>query len=169
MSVLGKYIQTVGDRSRHEYRATWLKPGETLINVVYTVDQGTATVDGNGFSPQAFWFFLNGGDLGDQFNVIVRQETSFGQTRYDHLEVFVETNGGPTIIGGHTGLLLSLVGPPGPTGPTGPGGGGGGGTGFTGPTGPSGPTGAGETGPTGPGGGGGGASLALILTAGQYP
>lgn len=164
MTVLGKYVQTVGDRSRHEYRATWLKPGETLVNVVYTVDQGTATVDGNAFSPQAFWFYLNGGDLGDQFNVIVRQETSFGQIRYDHLEVFVETNGGPTIIGGHTGLLLSLVGPPGPTGisgPTGPLG-----TGPTGPAGSASSTGA--TGPTGPGSGGG-ASLALILTAGQYP
>lgn len=140
MGVLGKYRQTVGDRSRHEYRATWLRPGEALTGVSYTVDQGTATVESTGFSTTSFWFFLNGGDLGDEFNVIVRQETSFGQVRYDHLSVFVETNGGATIIGGNTGLLLSLVGPPGPTGLTGPTGPGGGGTGAggTGPTGPAG-------------------------------
>lgn len=170
MGVLKKFIQTTGDRSRHEFRATWLRPGEALVSVSYTVDQGSATVEDASFTTNSFWFFLNGGDLGDQFNVIVCQTTSLGQIRYDHLEVFVETNGGPTIIGGHTGLLLSLVGPPGPTGvsgPTGPLG--------TGPTGPAGSTSStGATGPTGPAGptgpgSGGGASLALILTAGQYP
>lgn len=168
MAVLGRYRQSTGARSRHEFRANWLKPGEALTEVTYTIDQGTATIDSSSHSSNAFWFFLNGGALGDEFNVIVRQETSFGQVIYDHLEVFVETNGGPTIIGGNTGLMLSIVGPPGPTGATGPAGGGPS-TGTTGPTGPTGSGGfTGATGPTGAGSGGG-ASLALILTAGQYP
>ena len=159
--VLGRKIQTVGDRVQHQVDCTpWLNATETVTAVSFTVDQGSATVDalviaGDG---KSYTFFLNGGTLGDQFNIIIEQTTSLTQIRYDHFEVFVETNGGATITLDNDTLMLSIVGPAGPTGVgggIGPTGGTAGLTGPTGPTaptgplGPSGPTGAGATGPTG--------------------
>ena len=104
-------------------------------------------------------FLVGGGLVGATFNVIALAVTTAGQERYDTINVGVDANGGPVVIGQN--VYASLVGPAGPTGPTG-GGSGGGGTGFTGATGPTGPTGAGgaqgiagATGATGPTGAGG--------------
>ena len=73
---LGRHLQRVGDRTRHEVDCDWLAEGETLTAVAYTVDQGSATVDTTSIEGDTAVFFLNGGDLGDQFNVIIRFETS---------------------------------------------------------------------------------------------
>lgn len=141
--IIDRIKQIVGSRIRHEVDCDWLHSGEVLTNVTCTIDQGTATVDLIQLaSDRAFFFYINAGSLGDEFNAIFRQQTSFGEIRYDTITFYVETNGGPTRSGGQTNLLLSIVGPPGATGPAG--------TGGTGPTGPSnGPT--GSTGPTGVG------------------
>src|ERR1035437_8913065 len=160
--VLGRKLQVVGDRVQYIVDCTpWLVAGETITAITCYVDQGTAMVDTTAIAADglSYSFFLNNGTLGDQFNVIVEQTTSLTQIRYDHMEFFVETNGGPTYVAGNTGLMLSIVGPtgagaPGSTGPIGPAGieGPTGGTaGLTGPAGMAGPTGptGGGTGPTG--------------------
>lgn len=168
---LGRHLQKVGDRTRHEVHCgDWLAEGEVLTTVTYTVDQGSATVDTTSIEGgNTAVFFLNGGDLGDQFNVIIGFATSYTQIVYESMEFFVEINGGPTVDAENQALMLSIVGPPGGTGPTGPGGSAGGPTGNTGPTGvastgpigPSGSTGGtgttGNTGPTGDTGSGGAA------------
>ena len=144
MTVLGRKQQTVGNRTQYTIDCSpWLLPGENITGVTCTVDAGTATTDtiviaANG---QSYSFFLNGGTLNDQFNVIIEQDTSLGQRRYDHMEFFIGTNGGPVFASDtNAALLLSIIGPTG-----------GGSTGATGPAGPSGfgPTGAGATGPGG--------------------
>lgn len=160
MSVLGRKTKTVGNRDRFHVDFTgWLDldSAERVVSVVFTIDQGTATVDGNVIAPdgQSMVFYLNGGTLGDQFNVILQQTTNLGTIRYDHYTIFVETNGGPTITSANDALMLSIVGPRGLTGPTGITGAPGtasltGSTGYTGPTGPTGMTGFGATGVTGP-------------------
>ena len=186
--IFGTINQSVGQTIRHvvDY-SQWLDKGEIIQSAVITVDAGAAIIG----SPVQYSqdrkqvkFLLIGGNLGDQFNIILQVTTNFGQIRFDHIGVSVETNGGPTILAGNSGLMLSIIGPTGPIGPTGSGGGGtgssgtgptgptgpagsgtgGGGTGFTGPTGPIGPTGSGgggtgssgtgPTGPTGPAGSG---------------
>ncbi len=152
--LVGRYKQLVGMRQRFviDYR-DWLATGEVLTSVVCTVDSGTATVDTITLAndEKSVSFFLDGGTLGDQFNVIVEADTSFTQRRYDTIEVFVETNGGPVAQSGNQQVLLSIIGPTGPagTGPTGPAGSI---VGFTGPTGATGATGAASnvTGPSGP-------------------
>lgn len=172
--LLGTIYQTVGDTRRHkiDYHH-WLADGETLTDVSFTVDAGTATVANDGFSPDytEVYFLLIGGTIGDQFNVIVVAETSYGQTKNDSIGVNVQTNGGAVILTEPTavaqGLMLSILGPTGATGagstgPTGP-------TGITGPagvaslTGATGPTGGlgniGASGPTGPTGLQGGIGL----------
>jgi hypothetical protein len=149
--ILGRRLQIVGDRKRYgvDYD-TFLDQGETIAAVTITIDQGTATIEDQALSAdkESVSFFLNGGTLGDQFNVILQATTSLGQIRYDRLEIFVGTNGGPTFLVGNEQLMLSIVGPTGPAGgPTGPAGGPTGDTGDTGPTGDDGPT--GDTGPVG--------------------
>lgn len=142
----------------------WLARGEVLNGVQATVDAGTAIVptplidaDNRGFH-----YFVSGGDLGDQFNVIFSQSTSFKQMRFDHVQVNITNNGGDVIVSANQQLMLSIVGPTGPvglpgsasnTGATGPTGS----AGATGPTGAgsTGATGAGATGPTGNSGAGG--------------
>ena len=120
--VLGRKIQTVGDRVQHPVDCTpWLGTGEIITDVHFTIDQGSATVDtlviaGDG---KSYTFFLNGGTLGDQFNIIIQQTTSLTQIRYDHFEVYVETNGGPTITLDNETLMLSIAGPTGLPGPPG--------------------------------------------------
>jgi len=157
MGLLRRELQTVFDRKRHRVDCSpWLNPGEDLIAVTCEIDAGTATVDTIVIAPdgQAYTFYINNGTLGDQFNAIFRQETSIGEVRYDHIEFFVETNGGPTITTENAELMLSIIGPVGATGPQGPGGLEGGPTGPTGVTGPRGPNGFtgpdGIQGPTGP-------------------
>ena len=156
MTVLGRKQQLVGNRTQYVIDCTpWLLTGETITGITCTVDAGTATTDtiviaANGTS---YSFYLNGGTLNDQFNVIIEQDTSIGQRRYDHMEFFIGTNGGPVFASDtNAALLLSILGPPGPTGFNGTLGG----TGPTGPTGggTTGPTGSGGLGPTGPAGGG---------------
>lgn len=127
--LLGKIIQRVNARRRVviEYD-DWLQQGEQVTGVVCTVDQGQATVDTITLAPdrKSVSFFVVNGTLGDLFNVIVEANTNYTSRRYDTVAVMVETNGGPTIISGQTGLMLSIIGPTGPTGPTG----------LRGPTGP---------------------------------
>lgn len=138
--LLGRFIQLVGARDliRADY-ARWLLPGEGVVSATCTVDQGTASVANVtiGANKQSLSFIVGGGTLGDQFNVIIQIATTLTQIRFDRLEVFVETNGGPTITSSNDQLMLSILGPTGPFGPTGPSGG------------PTGPTGLGATGPAG--------------------
>jgi hypothetical protein len=121
--LLGKVIQRVGARRRItiDY-SDWLTQGEWLTGVACTVDQGEATVDTIALAPDAksVSFFLDGGTLADIFNIIVEATTNYTARRYDTVQVFVETNGGVTILAGQTALMLSIIGPTGPTGPTGP-------------------------------------------------
>jgi hypothetical protein len=158
--LLATINQTVGQRLRLDvdYR-DWLVFGEVLTGVRCTVDAGTATVDTIVLSPdkKSVSFFLVNGTPGDRFNIIVEADTSLTQIRFDHIEVFVETNGGPVVTSpNNTVTYLSILGPTGPTGPTGATGSTGipgtaVNTGATGNTGPTGPTGA--SGPTGTPGG----------------
>src|SRR5260221_7388054 len=163
--LLGSRKQLVGARVQYrvDYRR-WLAQGETLATVVPTIDSGTATVDTVVLSADktSCTFFLNGGTFLDVFNVILLAQTSIGQRRYDHINIAVDTNGGPVVQSGNGTVLLSLIGPKGDTGAQGPTGPTGlvGATGATGPTGRTGPTGftgpagsatnTGATGPTGP-------------------
>src|SRR5208282_5823159 len=140
--LLGTIIQQVESSIQHsiEYRQ-WLARGETLASVTFTVDAGTATISNVSYSPTKTEvdFFLNDGTLGDQFNVIACATTSFGQVRYDQIQVYIETNGGAVVLSSNQALMLSILGPTGPTGS------------LTGPSGPTGPVGTGPTGPLGTG------------------
>ena len=120
---------------------SWLADGEVLTGVTATVDSGSATVDGIliDHTQRAFWYFVTGGNLGDQFNVIFSQSTSRGQIKFDHVQFTIGTNGGNVLVASTQQLMLSIVGPTGSTGPTG----------ATGPTGSTGMTGFGATGPMG--------------------
>lgn len=121
--LLGQFIQRVGARRRvvidYQY---WLTRGEQVTGVTCTVDQGQATVDTIVLAPdrKSVSFFVDGGTLGDIFNVIVEANTNYTARRYDTVNVMVETNGGPTKLSGATGLMYSIIGPTGPTGSTGP-------------------------------------------------
>src|SRR5450759_1726838 len=100
MPVLGRNQQTVGNRTQYLVDCSpWLLPGEQITGIVCTIDAGTATTDTIAIASdgQSYTFFLNGGTLNDQFNVIIEQDTSLGQIRYDHMEFFIGTNGGPTL------------------------------------------------------------------------
>lgn len=167
--MLGIVTQQVGERTRLRADGNaFLAAGETITAVAITVDLGTAVVDTIKRNDRDVTFFLSGGTLGDQFNVILQFTTSFGQVLFDHFAVKMGTNGGPTVLSLNQALMLSIVGPVGPTGVTGPfgvGPTGNTGPGVTGPTGNTGPTGSvgpngiqgvtgptGNTGPTGAGG-----------------
>ncbi len=148
--VLGHIDQKVGDSIQHEIDySEWLRQGEILTSVFFTVDAGAATVTNITYflNYKAVRFLLNGGNLGDQFNVIAFATTNFGQGRYDSINVGVQTNGGPVALAGQQTLMQSIMGNTGPTGVTGNTGPSGGPTGNTGNTGNTGPT--GRTGPTG--------------------
>jgi hypothetical protein len=121
--VLGRHQQDVGNRTKYTIDCTsWLQPGETIVGITCTVDAGTATTDtvviaGDG---RSYSFFLNGGTLNDQFNVIIEQVTNLTQIRFDHVEFFIGTNGGPTFVSdANATLLLSILGPTGPSGAAG--------------------------------------------------
>ena len=164
--LLGSINQIVGDSRRiYVNYFNWLANGETLTNLTVTVDAGTATISDTNLTPDkmAANFLLNGGTLGDAFNLILNATTSNGQVRNDTIQVLVETNGGSVVLSQNQALMLSIVGPTGPTGvtgttgplgtgPTGPAGSATltGATGPTGTQGPAGPT--GSTGPSGPAG-----------------
>ena len=168
MALLDRKFKQVAERRRYHIDCDrWLEDGEVLTNVTATVDSGPATVDTIliDHTTQGFWYFVNGGNLNDQFNVIFTQTTSRGQIRYDHVQFNVGTNGGDVFVADTGALMKSIVGPAGATGaagvgangPTGPVGNDGP-TGYTGPTGDIGPTGppggaTGMTGPVGPPGG----------------
>src|ERR1700693_4443097 len=96
--LLGSIIQEVGDSLQQtiDY-SQWLDEGEILTGVSFTVDSGTATISNVTYSPNKLrvQFLLNGGTLGDSFNVIAIAQTSMGQQRTDTIGVCVETNGGP--------------------------------------------------------------------------
>ncbi len=153
--LLGFYKQLVGARQRFvvDYR-DWLATGEVLSSVTCTVDAGTATVDTITLAndEKSVSFFLAGGSLGDQFNIIVEADTSLTARRFDRIEILVETNGGPIALSGNQQVLLSIVGPTGYTGAQGNTGPSSAPTGAAGPTGGTGPTGAASnvTGPSGP-------------------
>lgn len=140
--LLYKVQKQVAERKRYHVDCdVWLARGEVLTVILPTVDAGTAIVDGVEIdhTNRGFWYFVSGGDLGDQFNVILSQSTSFRQLRFDHVQFNIGTNGGDVVLAENQELMLSIVGPQGPTG-------------FTGPLG-TGPTGIGAVGPTGPAGG----------------
>lgn len=153
--LLGKRVQIVNDSKTFTVRyRDWLKTGEVITGVNCIVDSGLATITDQDVSAdgKSITFTLTGGTLNDEFNVVVAVETSYAQTRSDHVEFFVETNGGPVLQTPNTTLMYSIIGPTGigPTGPTGPITSLNGFTGQTGPTGPTGATGVtGNTGPTG--------------------
>src|SRR5271166_912589 len=154
--LIGTVIQEVGNKIEHSIDySQWLAQGETLESVTFVIDSGSATIGSVSYLKdyKGVKFLLQGGNLGDQFNVIATANTSLGQIRTDHIAVSVQTNGGPVLTANTQGLMLSILGPTGPTGTTG----------STGPTGYTGPTGAagfatntgatgntGNTGPTGP-------------------
>lgn len=123
MAVLGRHVQEVGDRIQYTVDCTpWLQPGEVLTNVTGRVDAGTATVDTFVILPGglSYTWFINGGTLAEQFNVILTQTTNFTQIRHDTMEFFVETNGGPVVLRpDNDGLMLSILGATGPSGATG--------------------------------------------------
>src|SRR5208283_3451353 len=147
--LLGSIIQEVGDSRAHSINCReWLREGEILSAVTFSVDAGTATVSNVVVWPdrKGVTFNITGGTLGDQFNVIVCSQTNEGQTRYDNISVGIETNGGPVVVSTNQALMLSIVGPTGPAGPTGTATN----TGATGPTGPTGTGLSGSTGSTGP-------------------
>lgn len=160
MSAIAKRTIQVGERTQYSVDYTaWLGAGETITAAAYTVDYGTAVVDGTAISADghSISYYVHGATVNDQFNVIIQVTTSIGQIRYDHVVFFCATNGGTVVEGGLN--YLTILGPTGPMGPTGYAGGP---TGSTGPAGaasvtagPTGPTGnIGATGPIGPGGSG---------------
>lgn len=120
--LLGQIIEVVGDKVEHtiDYSA-WLARGETLASVSFTVDSGTATVTNVTLTPnqKAVRFYLSGGTLGDQFNVISTATTSIGQVKMDHIGVSVQTNGGPVFLSSNQTLMQSIMGATGPQGMTG--------------------------------------------------
>lgn len=128
----------------------WLDDNERLTGVAPVIDSGSAVVDGVQIDAtgRAFHYFVGGGNLGDQFNVIFEQTTSLGQTRFDRAQFDMITNGGTVVNANTQELMTSIIGPTGPgggaTGPVGPQGP----QGNAGPAGPLGPTGV--TGPLGP-------------------
>src|SRR5208282_190208 len=143
--ILGTIVQSVNESIRRsiDYRA-WLREGEVVIGVAYTVDYGTMTITNTGLYPEqkSAYFNTTGGTLGDSFNVIAVATTNLGQIRSDTIAVRVQTNGGPVFESANNALMLSILGPTGPTGAAGSGGGtGGGGSGGTGSTGATGSTG----------------------------
>lgn len=149
MPLRARYTKQVGERIRYHLDCDeWLATGEVLTSVTATIDMGTAVCDGITIDQtnRGFWYFVSGGNLNDQFNVIFTQNTSRTELRYDHVQFNIGTNGGFTVDGNSGNIMLSILGPTGPTGS--------GGAGPTGPTalGPTGATGAGSTGPTGPSG-----------------
>lgn len=152
--LLNKRRQQVTESIRYHIDCDiWLAQGEVLTGVNAVIDAGSAVLSNPAIdhTGRAFYYTLTGGDLGDQFNVIFSQSTSFQQVRFDHDQFNIETNGGDVLLRGNGQLMLSIVGPTGPTG-GGTGGGGGGATGPTGGRGDTGPTGLGPTGPSGFGG-----------------
>jgi hypothetical protein len=170
MPLLYVVTKQVVERIRYHVDCdAWLDDGEVLTGITPTVDSGSATVDGVliDYTLRGFWYFVSGGNLNDQFNVIFSQSTSRGQVRFDHVQFTIGTNGGNVVVANTGQLMLSILGPTGAqgvqgvtgptgnTGPTGPTGVQGvqgvtGPTGFTGNTGPTGSTGStGLTGPTG--------------------
>ncbi len=109
-----------------------------------TIDAGTAisstpaiASDGKSIS-----FYVDNGTFQDRFNAIVEVDTHLLQRRFDHIEIFIDTNGGPVLTSDNADLLLSIMGAQGPTGPQGP-------DGVPASIGATGPTGFGATGPTG--------------------
>ena len=109
--LLGTIIQQVESSIQHAIDYSfWLQKGETLANVTFTVDAGTATVSNVSYTPDRTEarFFLDGGSLGDQFNIIAEATTSFGQIRYDHIQVYVETNGGSVVLAGNNALTVPV-------------------------------------------------------------
>lgn len=140
--LLGRKPQTAGDRRLYtvDY-SDWLAAREKITAGEAGVDHGSAVCDTVIISPskRAVSFILDGGDDGDQFNILVTITTDADQRRQDRIEVFVGNNAGVS-------FSVSSQGPTGPLGRTGP-------TGFTGPpgTGPTGPSGGptGLSGPTG--------------------
>lgn len=156
--LLHKHRQDISERIRYYVDCDiWLARGEVLAGVTAVPDAGTAIVDGVQIdhTNRAFHYFLTGGTLCDQFNVIFSQTTSFNQVRFDHDQFNIGPNGGEVILSSNQQLMISIIGATGPTGATGTTGPTGAGfTGATGYTGPAGgPTGVqgftGNTGPTG--------------------
>lgn len=142
--LLARHIQQVAESKRYYVDCdVWLARGESLVSIVPTVDAGVAICTGAvpDHTGRAFHFVVTGGNLGDQFNVILCQTTSFKQIRFDHVQFNIETNGGQVYLAANQELMLSILGPTGPAG--GP-------TGVNGPTGATGPLGTGATGNTGP-------------------
>lgn len=118
--LLAHKILLIGDRKRVVVNYdSWLDQFERVTAAHCTVDQGTATVDTIAVAPdgRSISFFIHGGSLGDLFNVIIEADTSRTQIRFDTISFSVGTNGGPTVVAGNTGLMLSIRGPTGPTGP----------------------------------------------------
>lgn len=123
MALLGKKVQSVGDRIRYFQDCPWLFTDEVLTGVTATVDSGSAVCDGITISADnhGFYYFVSEGSLDDQFNVIFTQHTSRGEIRNDHVQFNIVTNGGTINNGNMQGLMESILGPTGPTGANGSG------------------------------------------------
>src|SRR6185312_13316056 len=119
--LLRTVTQNVGERRRYRVDCDgWLRDSETLSGVQATVDSGTATVNAVAVLPgaenRAFEFYLANGTLGDVFNVVLVQTTSYGQIKTDHIQFTIATNGGTVVVSGNAQLMLSIIGPTGPAG-----------------------------------------------------
>lgn len=121
MALVGKECKQVVERIRYHVDCdSWLDEGETLSGVTGLIDLcDGAVVDGIQIDHtyRGFHYFVTGGALNDQFNVIFSQTTSFGQTRFDHVQFNIGTNGGFVSDAATSQLMLSIVGATGPTGP----------------------------------------------------
>src|ERR1039458_2278723 len=112
--IIGSIVQEVSSSLQYsiDYRG-WLRKGEVLSSVSFVVDAGNATVTNVTYDPDErhVYFFLNGGTLGTQFNVIANANTSIGQSRFDHIQVIMVANGGLVQVPGIVATnLLSIVG-----------------------------------------------------------
>lgn len=90
--LLAKKTKAPTDRKRYvvDYD-DWLDTGETLSTVTYSVDSGTATVDGDSIAGdgKSAIFFINDGEVSTTFNVLIQATTSVGQVKNDHIEFVV--------------------------------------------------------------------------------
>lgn len=95
--LLGTIVQAISSALQYsiDYRGA-LRKGETLTGVVFTVAGSTATINNITYDPdeKVVFFFLNGGMLGDTFNILANAATSLTQSRFDYFKGIIVTNGG---------------------------------------------------------------------------
>lgn len=84
---IGKFTKTPTERKRYQIDYTnWLDTGETVATRAFTVEPtGSLVVDASLIltGNKAVSFFVNGGDDGETYKVVVTITTSGGQTKED--------------------------------------------------------------------------------------